>query len=291
MLITGTTKLLGVIGDPVSHSRSPVMHNAALAELDADYIYVAFPVKITDLAAALAGFAATGVQGFNVTIPHKQTVLPLLAEVSADAQAIGAVNTVWRTPQGWAGTNTDIAGFIAPLKALRPWSGATAVILGNGGAARATVAGCLRLGFSKIRVFGRRPQNLEAFLHSWQDSSLNPPLSVHRLDTISHYLAEADLIVNTTPIGMPSAAAATPLDRETLTLTKPETVVYDLIYTPRPTHFLRLADQQGLTTLDGAEMLVQQGAAALEIWLNQPVPVDTMRQVLWDSLQSNPPTR
>lgn len=291
MLVTGTTQLLGVIGDPVRHSLSPVMHNAALAELGADYVYVAFPIKSADLTAALAGFSAIGVQGFNVTIPHKQSVMKLLAEVSADARAVGAVNTVWQTPQGWKGTNTDVAGFIAPLKPRANWSGSTALVLGNGGAARAVVAGCTQLGFSQIQVFGRNPQKLESFLYSWQDSPLRPPLSVHRWEELAPHVSRADLIVNTTPVGMHTTASQTPLDLATLSLAQPETVVYDLIYTPRPTHFLNLAHQQGLTIIDGAEMLVQQGAAALTIWLNQPVPVDTMRQALLDRLCPTPPAR
>lgn len=280
MMITGTTKLLGVIGDPVRHSLSPVMHNAALAELGADFIYVAFPIKAADLKTAIAGFSASGVQGFNVTIPHKQAIMPLLHEVSADAQAVGAVNTVWRTERGWAGTNTDVAGFIAPLKPLRDWSGQTAVVLGNGGAARAVVAGCTQLGFGKIQVFGRNAQNLDAFLQSWAESPLHPPLSVHGLDAISNAVADAALIVNTTPVGMSTTATETPLDEAILSQAQASALVYDLIYTPRPTHFLRLASRQGLAAIDGTEMLVQQGAAALQIWLNQAAPVDTMRQAL-----------
>ena len=107
-MITGKTKLLGVIGHPIEHSLSPVMHNAAIATLGLDYVYLALPVKPEDLQVAIAGFAAIGVVGFNVTIPHKQAILPLLSEVSAVAQAVGAVNTVWRTEDLlWAGTNTD----------------------------------------------------------------------------------------------------------------------------------------------------------------------------------------
>lgn len=284
MVITGTTKLLGVIGDPVEHSLSPVMHNAALTELGADFVYVAFPIRSGDLERAIAGFAAIGVQGFNVTIPHKQSIMPLLQEISADAQAVGAVNTVWRTENGWAGTNTDVAGFVAPLKSLKDWTGKTAVVLGNGGAARAVVAGCTRLGFEKIQVFGRNPQKLEAFLESWRDSSLKPSLSVHPFGEVGSKIPDADLIVNTTPLGMHKTATETPLDPNILARARPSTVAYDLIYTPRPTQFLQLASQRGLTAIDGAEMLVQQGAAALEIWLNQAVPVDTMRRALLESL-------
>jgi shikimate dehydrogenase len=280
MAITGTTKLLGVIGDPVTHSLSPVMHNAALAELGADYLYVAFPVTAAGLEAAIAGFAAIGVQGFNITIPHKQAILPLLAEVTAEAQAVGAVNTVWRTAAGWAGTNTDVAGFIAPLKDKAPWTGSTALVLGNGGAARAVVAGCAQLGFEAVQVVGRNPSKLSTFAASWAASPLGAPLTIHGWDALPTLLPAADLIVNTTPIGMHNAADQTPLATAELALAPATAVVYDLIYTPRPTQLLDLAAQRGLTTLDGLEMLVQQGAAALEIWLQRPVPVATMRQAL-----------
>lgn len=287
MTITGSTQLLGIIGDPVAHSLSPVMHNAALAKLGANYSYVPFPVKAEDLATAIAGLRATGIQGFSITIPHKQTILPLLAEVSADAQAVGAVNTVWRTPQGWAGTNTDVAGFMAPLQDRQTWAGATAVVLGNGGAARAVVAGCGRLGFAQIQVVGRNPAKLAEFQASWQASPLQPPLSVYGWDALPTLLPQASLVVNTTPIGMHTTADQTPLDEAQIALLSPTAMVYDLIYTPRPTYLLTLAAQRGLATLDGLEMLVQQGAIALEQWLQQSVPVDTMRRALVDWLEKS----
>src|SRR6476469_1476105 len=115
-MIKGTTKLLGVIGHPVEHSLSPAMHNAAISHLGVDFVYLPFPVKPGDLKAALAGFAAIGVRGFSITIPHKQAILPLLSEVSPIARAIGAVNTVYLTDKGWCGTNTDVEGFLAPLQ-------------------------------------------------------------------------------------------------------------------------------------------------------------------------------
>ena len=279
MAITGTTQLLGVIGDPVAHSLSPVMHNAALAELGADYVYVAFPVAAGGLEAAIAGFAATGVQGFSITIPHKQAILPLLATVTAEAQAVGAVNTVWRTAQGWAGTNTDVAGFVAPLRGQQAWAGRTAVVLGNGGAARAVVAGCVQLGCGAVQVVGRNAQKLAEFQASWAAAG-PPPLTVHGWEALPSLLPTADLIVNTTPIGMHTTASQSPLSADQLALAPAHALVYDLIYTPRPTRLLALAAERGLATLDGLEMLVQQGAIALELWLQRPVPVATMRQAL-----------
>ena len=119
-MIKGTTKLLGVIGHPVEHSLSPAMHNAAISHLGVDFVYLPFPVKPGDLKAAIAGFAAIGVRGFSITIPHKQAILPLLSEVSPIARSIGAVNTVYLTDKGWCGTNTDVEGFLAPLQPPQP---------------------------------------------------------------------------------------------------------------------------------------------------------------------------
>lgn len=119
--ITGKTKLLGIIGYPVEHSLSPVMQNAALAHMGLDYIYVPFPIEPENLPQAIASFSAIeNLVGFNVTIPHKQAIIPLLSQVSDIAQAVGAVNTVWRTENGWSGTNTDVEGFLAPLRNLSP---------------------------------------------------------------------------------------------------------------------------------------------------------------------------
>ena len=129
--ITGKTKLLGVIGDPIAHSLSPLIHNAALQKLGRDYVYVAFPIKAENLEAAIAGFQAFGLVGFSITIPHKQTIIPLLDSITSTAQLVGAVNTVRRTETGWQGTNTDVEGFIAPLKTLdRDWAKVHPVVLG-----------------------------------------------------------------------------------------------------------------------------------------------------------------
>ncbi len=276
--ISGRTGLLGVIGDPIGHTLSPVMHNAAIAELGLDLVYLPFPVAPENLAAALQGFAAIGLLGFSVTIPHKQAIMPLLEEVSAVAQAIGAVNTVCRTGRGWSGTNTDAEGFLAPLLPLkRDWRQATAVILGNGGAARAVVAGCAQLGFGQIQLVGRSPEKLAAFRQSWPALS---SLSVHPWENLAELLANAALVVNSTPIGMSPQSEASPLRPAELQQIQPETIVYDLIYSPRPTQLLQQAALQGAVTIDGLEMLVQQGAIALTLWIHQPASVEVMRQSL-----------
>ena len=281
-MITGKTKLLGVIGHPIEHSLSPVMHNAAIAQMKLDYIYLPMPVKPQDLALAVNGFAAINLQGFNVTIPHKQAILPLLSEISPIAQAVGAVNTVWRTDNFlWAGTNTDVEGFIAPLRTYKQdWSQTVALILGNGGAARAIVAGCAELGCAEIHVVGRNQMKLQEFSHSWINSPLTVNLQVHSWEELSRLIPHANLLVNTTPIGMYPNVDLSPLSTDEMAHLADETIVYDLIYTPKPTQFLKQAEKLGAISIDGLEMLVQQGAAALQIWLQQPVPVDIMRQSL-----------
>ena len=303
MVITGTTKLLAVIGNPIGHSLSPLIHNAAIEHLDLDYRYVAFAIEPTNLATALAGFAAIGLVGCSVTIPHKQAIIPLLAEISPLAQAVGAVNTVWNTASGWHGTNTDVAGFIAPLVAMqRDWSNTTVVILGNGGAARAVVVGCHQLGCGEIHVVGRDPAKLAEFKSSWADIQL--PIATSNISTQvtidTHLWTDLPnvvgkdnlLLVNSTPIGMYPQVDNSPIGAElmagigTNSLAKPfpRKIAYDLIYTPRPTKFLQLAQAAGMMTIDGTEMLVQQGAAAFKLWLQQSPPIEIMRQALIERL-------
>jgi shikimate dehydrogenase len=281
--VTGTTKLLGVIGHPVEHSLSPIMHNAALSQLDLDYVYLPFPIAPENLAVAIAGFAAIGVRGFSVTIPHKQAIMPLLAEITPLAQAIGAVNTVTRQNNQWVGTNTDIEGFISPLQTTyhKDWSQKVAVILGNGGAARAVVAGCHQLGFAEIHVVGRNQQRLTEFSDSWGSSPLADNLQVHTWDKLAKLIPQANLLVNTTPIGMYPKVDESPLSAAEMAGLPEGAIAYDLIYIPQPTKFLQQAQQEGAIAIDGLEMLVQQGAAALKIWLQkETVPVDVMRQAL-----------
>lgn len=283
--ITGTTKLLGVIGDPIEHSLSPVMHNSAIACLGVDYVYLPLPVKAADLENAIAGFKAINLVGFSITIPHKQAIVPLLAEVSDIAQSVGAVNTVWSTDTGWSGTNTDVEGFMAPLHMYnRDWSQTTSVILGYGGAARAVVVGCVQLGCKEIHVVGRNVQKLSQFQQSWVNAPLPVTLNVHSWEQLPEFLSQADLVVNTTPVGMYPHVEESPIDTAVMELLAKDAIAYDLIYTPNPTLFLQQAKKQGAITIDGLEMLVQQGAAALKIWLGYTPPVEIMRQSLQQHL-------
>lgn len=285
MDIRGTTKLLGVIGDPIEHSFSPLMHNAAIAELGADYVYLAFPISAVDLPAALDGFRAIDLRGFSITIPHKQAIIPHLEAIAPEAEMVGAVNTVWRTETGWQGTNTDVYGFIAPLKNLdKDWTKIVPVILGNGGAARAVVVGCYQLGCRDIHVVGRNAEKLAQFADSWQGTPIENRIQAHLWDELTDLVPATPFLINSTPVGMYPHIDNSPVVPEIMATLSAESLVYDLIYTPSPTQFLQLAQTQGAQIFDGLEMLVQQGAIALEKWLGQPVPVPTMRQALVNHL-------
>ena len=293
--ISGQTALLGVLGDPVRHSLSPAMHNAALAELGLDWLYLALPAAPPELPGVVRALEAMGCRGLSVTIPHKQAVAPLCRQLTPLAERIGAVNTlVPLADGGWLGTNTDAEGFCAPLRTegVAAWAGESAVVLGCGGSARAVVAGLVELGCAAIQVAGRDAQRLRTFAadcSTWAPQL--QPLAWNAGDpTLEQALSAAALVVNTTPVGMasasdPAAAERCPLSPAQLDRLTPGSTVYDLIYTPRPTRLLQEASRRGCRSIDGLEMLVQQGAAALRLWSGRDdVPVATMRQALLDRL-------
>jgi shikimate dehydrogenase len=280
MLMKGTTKLLGVMGYPIEHSLSPAMHNAALERSGLDYAYVPLLIHPDQLGSAMAGLTALNWVGCSVTIPHKQSIMAYLEEVTPVARAIGAVNTIWRTATGWQGTNTDIVGFLAPLQPLaRDWAGTGVVILGSGGAARAVVAACQSLGCGNITMVGRDPAKLVAFGASW-----SKPLAVAAWNELDPLLAKAGLVVNCTPIGMASQVGLSPLTPAQVAMLPQGAIVYDLIYSPRPTELLKLAAAAGCGAIDGSDMLVFQGAAAWQHWLDLAAPVDVMREALLNHL-------
>jgi shikimate dehydrogenase len=272
--ITAHTALLGVLGHPVGHSLSPAMHNAAIDALGLDWVYLALPVPAEGLATVVQGLEAIGCRGLNVTIPHKQAVAGLCRRLSPLAERVGAVNTlVPLEGGGWLGTNTDVEGFLTPLRG-QSWQGRQALVLGNGGSARAVVAALVELELATITVVGRRPEALAAFAADC--SSWAPRLGTCTLDRpLEPLLASADLVVNTTPVGMNSDQC--PLSPGQLAVLRPMATVYDLIYVPRPTQLLRQAAARGCSTIDGLTMLVHQGAASLRLWSGRSdVPVAAM---------------
>jgi shikimate dehydrogenase len=294
LTISGSTALVGVLGDPVRHSLSPAMQNAALAAMGLDWVFLALPAPADRFQAVVDSLETLGCRGLNVTIPHKQAACGLARELSPLAARLGAANTlVPLEGGGWYGTNTDVEGFCAPLiqGGAESWRGQRAVVLGCGGSARAVVAGLVELGFGAIGLAGRDPARLAAFAADcgpW--APMLQPLDWREAGTLESALAEAQLVVNTTPVGMRSTSDAAAAERCPLTTAQLDRLsagssVYDLIYTPRPTRLLQEAIARGCSATDGLEMLVQQGAAALRLWSRRnDVPVATMRQALLDRL-------
>lgn len=282
-MITGKTKILGVIGAPIAHSLSPIIQNAALHEAGLDYVYTAFPVHREALASAVCGLRDAGVVGFNVTIPFKTEIMPLLDALSEDAQRIRAVNTVVIASDGtMTGHNTDVTGFMAGFAARGiGLAGKRTVLIGAGGAARAALWGLLRSGVSSVCIGVR---NLAKGKALCTDFAEDGTLAVYCFDD-PHFrdvLCTADIVVQTTPIGMsPQTDAMPPVDPAAIS---PSAAVYDLIYTPAETAFLRAAAAHGCTTINGETMLVMQGAEAFSLWTGVRPNTDLMQRALREEL-------
>jgi len=289
--ISSATALLGVLGDPIRHSLSPAMHNAALQAMNLDWIYLALPVRSQELAAALRGLEAVDCRGLNVTLPHKPEAYRLARQHSSHSSRLAAANTLLRLPDGgWRSENTDVEGFLAPLLTIGTWQGRPAVILGCGGSARAVVAGLHTLGCNPIVVVGRRREALNELMEAC--STWCPTLQgVPRDQPLEPVLEDCALVINTTPVGMGEGAANdSPLYADEIGILPHDSAVYDLIYTPRPTSLLMQAERRGCRAIDGLEMLVHQGAASLRLWTGcTRVPVEAMRAAALEALATPEP--
>lgn len=277
-MITGKTKIVGIIGWPVGHSLSPLMHNAAFATLNLDYTYIPLPVQPGELSQAVAGLKAMGFIGANVTIPHKVDIIPYLDQLDQSAQFTGAVNTIVIKNGQCIGYNTDAQGFIQPLLAKDiAIKDKTAVLMGAGGAARAVVCGLLQYGIKKIIIGTRNGRKAQDFVENLPEQTKLYGCDWQE-DLFIQGLTECDLLINCTPIGMSSTQGGTlPLNWQTL---KATAVVYDLIYNPPLTELLIQAQKRGHNILNGAGMLVEQGALAFELWTGESAP----RQIMLDKL-------
>ena len=266
---TAATRLAGVLGHPIKHSLSPVLHNAAFAEVGLDWAYVAFDVLDGACPVAVAGIRALGVQGLSVTMPHKRTVAEVCDELSATAAALGAANTVVRRGDRLIGDATDGPGFLASLRAAgHDPAGSTCLVLGAGGAAAAIAHALGGAGASRVGVLARRPEAAAA---------VAALAGVVGRPARAADLAEADLVVNATSVGMSdtAGAGAIPFDLDVSAL-GPGQVVVDLVYHPLRTPLLVAAEAAGATPVDGLGMLVHQAALAFELWTGVAAPLGVM---------------
>jgi len=270
------TRLVALLGHPVNHSRSPAMHNAAFRAQSIDAVYLAFDVDPGHVGPAVKGLAALGAWGANVTVPHKEAVIPFLDRLTPAAEQAAAVNTIVFGPDGAVGHNTDIAGFVAALRAAwgRGPAGAECLVLGTGGAARAVVAGLQEEGVAHIAVYNRtrrRADDLCVAASTWGSATCEPVAS----DDLLRAVTAADLIVNATSVGLGQTVKVSPLPVDMLSSRQ---VVMDLIYGAEPTALLREARERGARGIDGGEMLVHQAGLAYELWTGRTAPLDVMRR-------------
>ena len=281
-MITSKTSFLALIGNPVGHSLSPIMQNAAIKYLGLDLIYIAIPCKNEDLKIVVNALKKMNCKGLNITIPFKQKVFDYCNEISPVAKKVKAINTLKLQDNSyWSGTNTDIDGFIYPLKNLNLIK-KTAVVLGSGGAARSVIQGLIDLKLSKINIISRNKNSLHELITNFQnDIKIEGLLNTD--NKIKSLIQEADLIVNTTPVGMNQTTndEELPFGQSFWETINSNTIVYDLIYNPSPTPFLKFCDRRGCMTIDGVQMLVAQGAKSFSFWTNGlEIPLEVMRDAI-----------
>lgn len=272
MTVSDQNRKAVVVGHPIAHSRSPLIHRHWLAELGIAGAYDRRDVRPEDLEGFVRAMAGEGIAGANLTIPHKELVMAMVGQIDPEARAVGAANTIWFDEAGTLrATNTDVHGFLANLDERAPgWDagGKTAMVFGAGGAARAVVFGLLSRGFEQVLIHNRSAERIAGLRDAFG-------AAVESAGAAREALAAADLVVNATSLGMHGAAAWTmPLDG-----LSPAAVVCDLVYVPLRTRLLELAEARGNRTVDGLGMLLHQAAPAFQRFFGQkPRVTESLRQ-------------
>ncbi len=274
MEIKGSTNVVGLIGHPVEHSFSPPMHNAAFNKLNMDYVYTAFDVNPNDLKTAIVGADALNIKGFNVTIPHKIEVMKYLNEIDEVAKLIGAVNTIdFKNLKGY---NTDGIGAIKAIGEVTNVKNKNVVIAGAGGASRAISFYLAKYGADHLTILNRNVGKAQKLANDVLDSGLIDNVESDSINNMN--LSDADILINTTPVGMhpnvddvPIALAGDMHD---------DLVVFDAVYNPNETGLLKQAIEAGAKPVYGIKMLLYQGAESFEIWTGKKAPIDVMQEAL-----------
>ena len=283
MEVFGKTRVCAIIGDPVEHSLSPVMHNAAFSFLGLNLVYVAFTVTAKELQTAVLGAKSLGIRGLNVTMPHKNAVINHLDKLDKNAEAIGAVNTVLIEDGKLTGYNTDGVGAITALHENGVKTEETKIVLlGAGGSAQA-IAYHAAQEAEELVILNRTTKNAECLVNDLRksfDSKINAgTLSV---DVLKKELKDADILVNATSVGMHPNVDQSPVPKDLL---RSDLCVMDIIYNPLETKLAKDAKAVGAKVVSGLDMLVYQGAVSFEIWTNCPPPVDVMKKAALTKLK------
>ena len=282
MVISGKTRVCGVIGDPIEHTLSPAMHNAAFNHLKLDFVFLAFRVKAAELEDAMRGMRGLGIHGLNVTMPHKTAVIKYLDEVDSTVKFLGSVNTILNDDGRLLGFNTDGVG---ALRALRDngvnLNGKKLLLLGAGGAAKA-VAYALAKEVGELCVLNRATEKAkelaEALSRAFGRKVVGDALSSSALQ---RNLRDADVLINATSVGMHPNINQSLVAPQWL---KPDLTVMDIVYNPLETKLVKDAKAVGAQVVSGVEMLLYQGAASFEIWTGLSAPIEVMRKAALDKL-------
>ena len=280
MKIKGSTNIVGLIGHPVEHSFSPPMHNAAFDELGMDYAYVAFDVNPADLQTAIEGAKSLNIKGFNATIPHKIEVMKFLNEIDEVAGLIGAVNTIdFKNLKGY---NTDGIGAVRAIEEVTSIKNKNVVVAGAGGASRAISFYLAKYGAESMAILNRNVEKAQGLAADVSQSGLIGEVKADSISEIRNYLKDADILVDTTPIGMHPNISDEPIafaeDMDE------DLVVFDAVYNPNETVLLKEAIKAGANPVYGIKMLLYQGAESFKIWTGRDAPVDVMEKALKDTL-------
>ena len=280
MNIKGSTNIVGLIGHPVEHSFSPPMHNAAFEALGMDYAYVAFDVDPSDLKSAIDGAKSLDIKGFNVTIPHKIQVMDYLDEIDEVAGLIGAVNTIdFKEMKGY---NTDGIGAIKAIEEVTSVKDKNVVIAGAGGASRAISFYIAKYGAGSLTILNRNVEKAQNLAEDVLNSGLIDSVKSDSISTINDCLIDADILIDTTPVGMHPH-----INDEPIALAEDmheDLVVFDTVYNPNETVLLKEAIEAGAKPVYGIKMLLYQGAESFEIWTGKKAPIDVMEEALRKTL-------
>jgi shikimate dehydrogenase len=283
------THIIGVIGHPIKHSYSPLMHNTALAIDGLNYIYLPFDVHTSNLESALKGMIALGIIGFNVTIPHKEKIIEMMHDISEEAAVIGAVNTIVNENGKLHGYNTDVNGIVETLLPFKDELADTTIsVIGAGGASRAVIYALIRyFKVRKINIINRTVQKAESLKEYFSAKMHFDNFGVYELTPpdLVKVFSNSKLIINATAIGLFPNIDDTPTS-----ITESfnnQQIVFDIIYTPLNTKFLKIAESKGAIILNGLRMFVEQGARSYEIWTGEKMPVDPVYHTLLANLQND----
>lgn len=284
-MITGKTGVMGVIGDPVEHSLSPPMHNAAFEYLFLDYVYVPFRVKRDHLKSALQGAIYLGIKGLNVTIPHKVEILKYINLLDTPAELIGAVNTIKFNENVIKGYNTDGLGAVKAIEEVISIKNKKILIIGAGGAARAISFQTILSGASQLIIANRTPEKASLLENDLRKKLNADVTSIGLNDELKKEIQDVDILINTTPVGMyPHTDQRPLLTSETM---HEKLIVNDIIYNPLETGLLKEARKAGAKTVSGAKMLVYQGLEAFKIWTGENPPVEIFEKALMENLRED----